>query len=108
MTTSTALEALARLHLPDYRREVPELSLGSTSGAPKGVSVEQEVTYAQHIRPLFRDRDIQSMSFRALGRPTGRAPPHLDRSRIDAVAHSQPRRGSPLADRRPVASGGPH
>jgi hypothetical protein len=28
-----------------------------------GVSVEQEVTYAQHIRPLFRDRDIRSMSF---------------------------------------------
>jgi hypothetical protein len=25
--------------------------------------VEQEVTYSQHIRPLFRDRDIQSMSF---------------------------------------------
>jgi hypothetical protein len=29
----------------------------------KEVSVEQKVTYAQHIRPLFRDRDIQSMSF---------------------------------------------
>jgi hypothetical protein len=25
--------------------------------------VEEEVTYAQHIRPLFRDRDVQSMSF---------------------------------------------
>jgi hypothetical protein len=25
--------------------------------------VEQEVTYTQHIRPLFRDRDIQAMSF---------------------------------------------
>jgi hypothetical protein len=25
--------------------------------------MEQEVTYAQDIRPLFRDRDISSMSF---------------------------------------------
>jgi hypothetical protein len=25
--------------------------------------MEQEVTYAEHIRPLFRDRDIHSMSF---------------------------------------------
>jgi hypothetical protein len=25
--------------------------------------VEQEVTYAQHLRPLFRDRDVRSMSF---------------------------------------------
>jgi len=61
--TSTALEALTALHLPDYRREVPELSSGSTPDAPKEVSLEQEVTYAQQIRPLFRDRDIQSMSF---------------------------------------------
>jgi GAF domain-containing protein len=61
--TSTALDALSQLHLHDYRREVPELSSGSTSDAPKEVSVGQEVTYVQHIRPLFRDRDIQSMSF---------------------------------------------
>ena len=25
--------------------------------------MEQEVTYAQQVRPLFRNRDIQSMSF---------------------------------------------
>jgi hypothetical protein len=29
----------------------------------EGLVVEQGVTYAQDIRPLFRDRDIESMSF---------------------------------------------
>ena len=32
--TSTALDALAQLHLSDYRREVAERSSGSTSGEP--------------------------------------------------------------------------
>lgn len=29
----------------------------------EGASVEQELTYTENIRPLFRDGDVKSMSF---------------------------------------------